>query len=124
VIPRQNSFTSAGQRSFLDESDLLTQGTLTRFYLYIANQAFIAQTANIHLQIWRPTIVSLQYTLVWDLRVSVSLSYSLGALYTVSQLGLTMGVKVNVRVKVGVGNDDRVQMISIITIISEQKMVQ
>lgn len=106
MIPRQNSFTSSGQRSFLDESDLLTQGTLTRFYLYIANQAFIAQTANIHLQIWRPTVVSLQYTLVWDLRVSVSLAYPLGALYTVSQLGLIMGVTVRVKVgvKVGVGN--------------------
>ena len=51
----------------------------------------LANTANLHLQIWRPTVDPNTFTLVWDKRVKVVLSYSTGALYVVSfQLHLTI----------------------------------
>ena len=44
----------------------------------------LTNTANVHLQIWRPTMNPNTFILVWDKRVKVVLTYSTGALYVVS----------------------------------------
>ena len=87
VILRTDSFTSQGRRTWLNDHFSLTKGTLTKYYLYVVNQAGLASVANIRLQIWRPTgVTGFSFTLVWDLRVTVSLTYTPGALYTVSSI--------------------------------------
>ena len=87
VILRTDSFTIGGQRTWLNYNISLTKGTLTKYYLYVVNQAGLAPVANIRLQIWRPTeLTTYSFTLAWDLRVTVSLTYTRGALYTVSDV--------------------------------------
>lgn len=83
MFSRSLTLSTGGQRTWIDTSVPLYPGLLTTFYVYISNQAFLAQTTFIHLQIWRPTTIANMYTLVWDLRSRVVLTYPAGALYTV-----------------------------------------
>jgi hypothetical protein len=79
-------FSSNGQRSWLDDSIVLGQGTLTSFYVYVVGDgsSTAPTTTFLRLQIWRPVdpenASPITYTLVFETRVSVQIT-STGYMY-------------------------------------------
>ena len=86
VKPREHIMVVDGQKTWLN-AEPLPSGILTRFFMYIGNVKTASSAAQIRLQIWRPKSTNnYMYLLVWETRVTVSLTFNGGALYMVSEI--------------------------------------
>ena len=80
-----------GQITWLDSNNL-RPGNLIKFYVYVGYVNTTSPTADISLQIWKPWpktsgygSSNISYQLVWFVKVTVSLTYTGGALYIVGE---------------------------------------
>ena len=84
VKPRPQVMIEDGQKTWLDPQKL-SPGILTKFYVYIGYVNTSSSSAQIRLQIWRPSNndENPKYLIVWEFRVTVALTNSYGALHVV-----------------------------------------
>ena len=87
VKPRAHIMIEDGQKTWLDPQKL-SPGILTKLYVYIGYVNTSSPSAQIRLQIWRPSSNEEKstYSIIWEIRVTVALTNLNGALYVVIRI--------------------------------------